>query len=390
MLGRANASTREGGTIKIYLYYKVDRGFYESAYAVWRRQGGRFADHLVRAQPTFYTWKREFERQGCAVEADVRSSFLLPQTLRCYLPLPLARLLRGVLWVSKADPWLLQQDIVRRIGRLQPDVAFFPLGSSVWTSTLRRLKARGIRLVQYADLPAATMMERDRGNLPYFDLIMQPADLSAGFRLAGATARVEYVPVGVDPQVYRPISLTADERARYGSDVCFIGGLGTGFHSQRRKLVEYAVEHGVRLKIWGGYRQHFAGSPILRCWQGQIWGEEQVKALCAARIGLNAHVDHQPGELSRGLNLRAFELAACGVFQLLQYVPGVHEFFEVGKEVVCFDGPEDMLNKIHYYLAHDEERAAIAQAARARALSDHTWSQRVRQMIQYMSELPSS
>jgi spore maturation protein CgeB len=141
------------------------------------------------------------------------------------------------------------------------------------------------------------------------------------------------------------------------------------------------------MKIWGGYREHFVGSPILKCWQGQIWGEEQVKALCAAKIGLNFHVDHQPGELDRGLNIRAFELAACSVFQLMQRVPGVAEFFEVGQEIVCFDTREEMLDRIKYYLAHDDERQAIAAAGRARVLRDHTWARRVERMVQLMGQL---
>jgi spore maturation protein CgeB len=102
---------------------------------------------------------------------------------------------------------------------------------------------------------------------------------------------------------------------------------------------------------------------------------------------LNFHVDHQPGELDRGLNLRAFELAACGVFQLLQRVPSVEEFFIVGKEIVCFDTKEEMLDKIRFYLAHDEERRRTAAAARERVLRDHTWANRVRQMVRLMSEM---
>jgi spore maturation protein CgeB len=372
--------------MKIYLYHKVDRGFYEFAYDVWRREGGRFADHLLRMQHSLYSWKREFERLGCQIVVDMRSSFLLPQTLRCHLPMPLAKLLRGALWVTKFDPWLLQQDIIRQIESFKPDIAFFPLGSSVWESTLRRLKQRGVRLVQWCGLPAATMMKRDRINLPYLDLIFQPYTLADGLRAAGATGRIEHVPIGVDLEVHRPVQLTQAEYERYQSDVCFIGGLSR-FHKARREMVEYAIEQGVHMKVWGGYRKHYSGSPILRCWQGQIWGEEQVKALCAAKIGLNFHFDHQPGELDRGLNVRAFELPACGVFQLLQRVPSVDEIFEVGKEIVCFGSKEEMLDKIKYYLAHDEERERIATAGRLRVLRDHTWSSRVKQMLQYMSEL---
>ncbi len=373
--------------MKIYLYHKVDRGFYESAYAVWRKQGGQFADHLLRAQSTLYSWKREFERQGCQVFMDLRSSFLLPQTARCYLPLPLAKLMRGVLWVSKVDPWLLQQDIIREITILKPDIAFFSLGSSIWQSTLQTLKQRGMRLVQLCDLPATTMMSRDRVNLPYFNLIFQPANLTAGLRAAGAVGQIEYVPLAIDPEVHHPIELTPAEYQQYQADVCFIGGLSSRFHHARRQMVEYAIENSVQMKVWGGYREHFTDSPILKCWQGQIWGEEQVKALCAAKIGLNFHVDHQPGELDRGLNIRAFELPACRVFQLLQRVPGVEEFFKEGQEIICFDTKEEMLDKIQYYLAHPGEREAIVAAAYTRVMRDHIWAQRVQQMIKFMNEL---
>ena len=371
--------------MKIYLYYKVDRGgYYESACAAWGRGGGRFDDHLLRMQPMLYAWVREFERQGCQVDVDMRSSFLLPQSRRCRMPMPLARLLRGALWVGKVDPWLLQRDILCRIERSEPAVAFFPLGSSVWESTLDALKKRGVFLVQWCGLPAQTMMKRDRINLQYFDLTFQPANLEKGLRAAGTRGRVEYVPVGIDPQVYRPLELTAAEYERYRSDVCFIGGLSRRYHATRREMIEYAIERGVEMKLWGGYREHFVGSPILRYWQGQVWGEEQVKALCAAKIGLNFPPDHQPGELDRGLNLRALELVACGVFQLMQYTPGVHEFFEVDKEVVCFDSKEEMLDKIRYYLAHDDKRERIAKAGRGRLLREHTWAHRVERMLSCM------
>ena len=363
--------------MKIYLYHKVDRGYYESARVAWKAQGGRFADHLLRSQTTFYSWKQAFEQLGHTFVADMRSSFLLPQTLRCYLPNPLSSLLRGGLWVTKVDPYLLQQDIVRRIEKEKPDVVFIPLGSAIWESTLRTLKQRGHKLVQWCGLPAATMLARDRRNLPYFDLIFTPANLEHGLRAAGAVGRIEYMPIGINPEIQKLVTLTQTERAAYGSDVCFIGGLGSRFHSTRRQMVEYAIENGVSMKIWGGTREQFTGSPILKCWQGQIWGAEVPKALCASKIGLNFHVDHQPGELDRGLNVRAFELAACGVFQLLQRVPSVGEFFEEGKEIICFDTKEEMLEKIRYYLHNEQQRVTIATQSTQRMLQNHTWLQRV-------------
>lgn len=373
--------------MKIYLYYKLDRGFYETAYAVYTKNGGDINAHLLNSHHTVMTWVEEWRRRGCQVEVDLRGSWLLPPGRRRFLPLPLVKLLRAGLWGTRVDPYLLQRDVVRRIQAARPDIVFVPLGSGIWEGTLARLKALGFPLVQWSGLPGSTMLKRDRVNLKYFDLIFQPANLADGLRQAGATGRIEYVPIGINPAVHHPVTLTPEEHARYGADVCFIGGLSTQFHRTRRAMVEYALQNGAQMKIWGGYRTHFTGSPILDAWQGQIWGAEQVKALCAAKIGLNFHVDHQPGELDQGLNIRAFELPACGVFQLLQRVPGVPQFFKEGEEIECFDTREEMLDKIRYYLAHPVERERIARAGRARVLRDHTWGSRVQTMLAHMRSL---
>lgn len=379
--------------MKIYIYFKVDRGgFYETAYAQWRRREGDFNALLLRTQHTLYSWKREFERCGAEVVVDMRSSFLLPQRLRAYLPLPVAKAVRAVLWGSRLDVWFLQKSILHRVEQFKPDVVFIPLGSGVWSSTLAALRERGYFLVQWCGLPAETMQRRDKRNLPYFDLIFQPANLERGLREAGAAGRIEYVPIGIDPEIHRPVCLSEQEQRQFSSDVCFIGGVSKRFHSARRAMLEYLVEQcpELEIKLWGGYREHVVGSPLMKVWQGQVWGEDQVKALNATKIGLNFHVDHQSGELDRGLNLRAFELAACRVFQLLQRVPSVSEFFEEDKEVVCFDTKEEMVDKIRYYLKNEEARQRIAQAAYERALREHTWQCRVRQMVNVIQQALAS
>lgn len=373
--------------MKIFFYYKVDRGFYESAYAQWQREGGDFEAHLMRAQTSVFSLKAELERQGCEVILDIRSSYLLPPARRYRWPQGLGYFLRAVLWGTAFDPWLLQKDLVRRIRACQPDVVFLPPGSSIWPSTLRTLRAEGFPLAQWCGMPANTMLPRDRAALPYFDLIMQVANLEPGLRAAGAQGQIKYVPLGINTEVYHPVALTAEEQASYQSEVCFIGGLGTQLHSARRRMVEYALAQGVSMKIWGGYREQVAGSPIEAVWQGQVWGQDQVRALCATKIGLNFHVDHHSHELDRGLNLRAFELPACGVFQLLQRVPSVNEFFEEGREIVCFDTPAEMVEQINYYLAHPAEREAIAAAGHRRVLREHTWSQRVAQVVAHLRQL---
>jgi len=62
---------------------------------------------------------------------------------------------------------------------------------------------------------------------------------------------------------------------------------------------------------------------------------------------------------------RHFEVPGCGGFLLTGNADDLDSYYEPGKEVVCFDSTDDLIEKIRYYLAHEEERASIAQAGRS-------------------------
>jgi spore maturation protein CgeB len=65
-----------------------------------------------------------------------------------------------------------------------------------------------------------------------------------------------------------------------------------------------------------------------------------------------------------------------GAFYMTEYQEEIEEFFEIGKEIVCFTDPDDLVEKCRYYLAHPDEREAIRLAGLERARRDHTWQKR--------------
>jgi spore maturation protein CgeB len=50
--------------------------------------------------------------------------------------------------------------------------------------------------------------------------------------------------------------------------------------------------------------------------------------------------------------------------------------------LVLFRSSDEMVDKIRYYLEHDEERERIAAAAQARVLAEHTYEHRFRHMLE--------
>lgn len=74
----------------------------------------------------------------------------------------------------------------------------------------------------------------------------------------------------------------------------------------------------------------------------------------------------------RQLKGRMFQVCMAGGFLLTEYAPGIEDYYEIGKEIVCFENAEEMIDKISYYLGHEEERRAIARAGWERASREHT------------------
>ncbi len=78
---------------------------------------------------------------------------------------------------------------------------------------------------------------------------------------------------------------------------------------------------------------------------------------------------------------RNFEVPGCGGFLLTAKADDLESYYDVGKEVVCFDGIEDLVEKIKYYLANDRERQTVAGRGYERTLRDHTYAQRFQQIF---------
>ncbi len=91
------------------------------------------------------------------------------------------------------------------------------------------------------------------------------------------------------------------------------------------------------------------------------------------------------GTQKRTIKGRNFEVPACGGFLLTgDSDENLEEYYEDGKEIVIFRSKEDLLEKCRYYLGHEEERAAIAQAGLERTLRDHTYEIRFREIFKFL------
>jgi spore maturation protein CgeB len=81
--------------------------------------------------------------------------------------------------------------------------------------------------------------------------------------------------------------------------------------------------------------------------------------------------------LSDQIKGRNFEVPGCGGFMLTGRAEDLESYYEEDREVVCFETISELIDKIHYYLSHEDARNAIAAAAYRRTLNEHTYVHRL-------------
>lgn len=154
-------------------------------------------------------------------------------------------------------------------------------------------------------------------------------------------------------------------------DIIFIGAQHVG---KMPFIAKIKKSLGNRCKIFGlttvkrniyfNLRYGFPG------WVRPVPFERYIPLYQRAKIGFNLH---NRGDFTVG-GFRLFELPANGVMQISDGGEYLNRFFSVGKELAGYSDANDLVDKIDYYLTHDEERLRIAREGFRRVTSDYRFS----------------
>ncbi len=157
----------------------------------------------------------------------------------------------------------------------------------------------------------------------------------------------------------------------------FVGSLNRTQHRRSNTLLVRAARRAP-IEFWGyGARGWPPWSPIRRRYRGEAWGLEMYRVLRAARIALNRHIG-VAGPYAN--NMRLYEATGVGSLLLTDEKTNLGDLFEPGREVVTYSGADDLAERIHHYLAHEDERHRIARAGQQRAFRDHGYDTRMREL----------
>lgn len=104
---------------------------------------------------------------------------------------------------------------------------------------------------------------------------------------------------------------------------------------------------------------------------------DMPKVFHGSKINLNFTIRN----IRSGIPLRVWDVMGAGGFMLSNFQAEIPSYFELGKDLVCFDSILDMCRKAEYYLLHEDERIQIAYNGYEKVKNYHSYENRIKEIL---------
>jgi hypothetical protein len=113
---------------------------------------------------------------------------------------------------------------------------------------------------------------------------------------------------------------------------------------------------------------------------GERTGLSYARKIQTAKINIAIHMGPHRNGWQDYVSTRTFEIPACKGFMLHIDNQEVREFFEPGKEIDVFTSPEELREKIKYYLPRPAVRKRMIERAFARCKTSYSYKSRANEI----------
>ncbi len=211
----------------------------------------------------------------------------------------------------------------------------------------------------------------------YFDAVME-----AQLNISGANIIEPMLTTSILEQLQQYFKLEKSSEESFSDLGLIFQTTVLGFKiaevQRRRALIELSKYFSVNV-----YSNSDVSDLVRVRYMGSVdYWSEMPKVFRESKINLNITIPN----IKSGIPLRVWDVLGSGGFLLTNYQAEIPYYFTEGEDLVCFDGVEDMREKVAYYLAHEEERKRIADNGYRKVKEHHTYVHRIREMLRIIEE----
>jgi hypothetical protein len=222
--------------------------------------------------------------------------------------------------------------------------------------------------------------------LNHVDLVLTSVPYMADkFRKAGVPSEV--MGSAFDPAILRALTNETVKDIEFS----FVGSL-TPAHTYRIELIKKLMDH-TKLEFFGTGIKHiadernffqkmFAKSVYEQRAHSPVWGMEMYRTLQRSKITFNAHIDMSKNIIG---NMRMYEATGMGTLVLTDGKYATVRNFN-DEEVVYYDTAEEAIEKVNYYLLHEDQRAAIATKGQQKTLTEYNYQVSSQQLMAWFNQ----
>ncbi len=276
------------------------------------------------------------------------------------------------------------ENIVELASRARPDLVLVLNGIfSIPVEQVDGLRQLGVKTaVWIADDPY--FIEETTKIIPHYEHIFtHELNCVPYYRELGCDS-VHYLPFAASREVFYPKPV---ERQLH-TELCFIGTAFPNRLAFFEEMTDFLAQRNLFMAgaAWDRMKGYEKLAPHIDL--AGIQPEFVINHYNAAKIVINLHradaeiIDGKRWIQALSINPRTYEIAACGTLQLTDVRGDLSQMYAPGKDVATFASPAELKEKIHYYLTHEDERQEMALNGLKRTLRDHTYPQRLNQMMQ--------
>lgn len=162
--------------------------------------------------------------------------------------------------------------------------------------------------------------------------------------------KISWLPHAADPKFHQDLEVKRD------LDICFVGNDG----GVPRKFILQAL------------RERYPNSFI-----GKASHKEISRIYSRAKIVFNYSINND-------INMRIFEALSCGALLITNHIKGngFDLLFKEGEHLITYKTPKDIFRLIDYFLKEEKERYEIAKQGKYILKREHTYSHRVKEVIE--------